>query len=72
MEFTIMGHKVSLRVVQQDRMKKLLAKPAELCMISIGMYQEEQCQDSIRELLSMEGVVWKVARGAVSVLRTGA
>lgn len=46
MEFSIKGHKVSLRGVQPTavkmltagKMDKLLAKPAELCMISMGMW----------------------------------
>lgn len=50
MEFSIMGHKVSLRgikppaakLVQQSGMDKLLAKPAELCLISVGMYLGEE------------------------------
>ncbi|KAF3641486.1 hypothetical protein FXO38_21615 [Capsicum annuum] len=62
MEFTIMGHKVSLRgikppaakLVQPEKMEKLLAKPAELCMISIGMYLEKQVDVNTGEILIME------------------
>jgi len=50
MEFTIMGRKISLRGIQpvvvkmvhQDNMDKLVAKPAELCMISFGVYKDEE------------------------------
>ncbi|XP_049345420.1 uncharacterized protein LOC125809928 [Solanum verrucosum] len=60
MEFTIMGRKISLRGIQpaavkmvhQDNMDKLLAKPAELCMISFGVYKEEKSGS----LLSIEAV----------------
>lgn len=49
MEFTIMGHKVSLRgiqptnvkLVQQDGIDKFLAKLDEHCMLSVGLYKEE-------------------------------
>lgn len=63
MEFTIMGHKVALRgikspaagVIQQEKMEKLLAKPIELCMISVGIFQERQDQEGMGTLLTMEG-----------------
>lgn len=48
MEFTIMGKKISLRgiqppaakIIQSGRMDKLLVKPAEICMISVGVLTE--------------------------------
>lgn len=48
MEFHIMGRKISLRgsqppaakLVQQQGMNKLLAQPSELCMISVGKFQD--------------------------------
>ncbi|KAF3663729.1 hypothetical protein T459_23333 [Capsicum annuum] len=62
MKFTIMGHKVSLRgikppaakLVQPEKIEKLLAKPAELCIISVGMYQEEQVDVNRGEMLNIE------------------
>lgn len=71
MEFTIMGHKISLRGIQpaavkmihQDNMEKLLAKPAELCMISVGVYKEEQLEET-GSLLSIEAIPNNDAEGA--------
>lgn len=46
MEFSVLGYKVLLRgmqpdvvkKIQQHNMEKLLAKPAELCMIYVGIF----------------------------------
>ncbi|XP_075103126.1 uncharacterized protein LOC142177943 [Nicotiana tabacum] len=64
MEFSIMGHKVSLRgiqppatkMVQQASMDKLLAKPAELCMISVGLFLESQQQGVEVSFFTLEGL----------------
>ncbi|KAH0665661.1 hypothetical protein KY285_026867 [Solanum tuberosum] len=61
MEFSIRGHKVSLRgmqpssnkVIQQMSMAKLLAKPVELCMIFAGMFRNELSQEGA-SLFSLE------------------
>lgn len=61
MEFSIEGHKMSLRgikppaakVIQQNGMAKLLAKPAELYMISVGMYLGEEYSEESGSLFSI-------------------
>ncbi|PHT84185.1 hypothetical protein T459_12628 [Capsicum annuum] len=49
MEFSIKGHKISLRgiqstktkIIQLNNIEKLLAQPSELCMISLGVMVDE-------------------------------
>ncbi|XP_070050283.1 uncharacterized protein [Nicotiana tomentosiformis] len=61
MEFTIMGQKISLRgiqpptakLIQSGKIDKLLAKPAELCMISLGIITEESIEEDA-SLFSLE------------------
>lgn len=61
MEFSIEGHKMSLRgikppaakVIQQNGMAKLLAKPADLYMISVGMYLGEEYSEESGSLFSI-------------------
>ncbi|XP_075088549.1 uncharacterized protein LOC142170516 [Nicotiana tabacum] len=70
MEFNIMGHKVSLRgiqppatkLIQQGSIDKLLAKPAELCMISVGLFMEHQQQDVEISLLAVESLPQEPSR----------